>query len=182
MQFPGRGSATRISGVLYHRGETVVYARMPGGPGWPSLLEKAYAVWRGRNSYNRLDLRSNQNAPDGGQVICDLVGRHDMLSLTENHLYSNVDCTRGTADSDRAARSRNRDIIAMATRARQRPTIAGSRSGQRGHDIVADHAYAVLRMSHGRVRLRNPHGGNGANVGLTPAEFASEFQAIWQAR
>lgn len=177
--FPGRATATRISGVLYHQDRNVVYARLPGGAGWPSLLEKAYAVWRGGNSYDRLDLRSTRNVPDGGDVVCDLAGRHDMADISGSHLYTNVDCTNRTSASDRALR--NADILAMAGRASRRPTIAASRSVNPGHGIVANHAYAVLGRNRGNLRLRNPHGGAGANVTISRANFMTAFQAVWQA-
>lgn len=180
VNFPGRGSAVRISGVLYHQGNRVVYASTPGGPGWPGLIEKAYAVWRGRHSYDRLDLRSNQNAPDGGRVICDLVGRHDMAEMSSGRWYQNVSCSNGTAQSDRALNA-PADIRTIARRSAQRPTIAASRAENTGHGIVSHHAYAMVGYRNGRIRLRNPWGGQNANVQISVADFLAEFRAAWQA-
>ena len=181
VNFPGNSAAVRISGLIYHDDGDVEYAAMPGGPSWPSLIEKAYAVWRGRGSYDRLDLRSNPNAPGGGRVMCDLVGRYDMAHIAGNHWYGNTSCAKGTADTDRPLNGRV-DVTTMARRANRRPTVAASRGANTGHGIVSNHAYAVVGYHRGSIRLRNPHGGPGADLRVPVDQFLTEFQAVWQAR
>lgn len=178
--FPGRGKPTRITGLLYFRGGDVLYAATPAGPGWPSFIEKAYAVWKGGGgrgssggSYARLDSEDSlRPPPDGGEVIRDLVGKFDMAHITGKQFF--------TAD-EKVRALEKKDIPDMAKRAGKRPTIAASRTGKRGHNIIGNHGYAVLGWRKGNLRLRNPHGGNHAVVTISAANFRKEFQAVWQA-
>jgi hypothetical protein len=178
--FPGNTATIRISGAVYHHSGGVEYASTPAGAGWPSLLEKAYATWRGRGSYERLDLRSLHTVPGPDKVMCDLVGAYDMADIAGSHWYEDVSCRNRKAEKDRAL-DRRRDMIALAGRANRRPTVAASRQTTR-HGTVDNHAYAVLGYRGGRIRLRNPHGGSGATVGLTVNEFLADFAAVYQAR
>jgi hypothetical protein len=85
--FPGRGTATRISPQVYAKDGSVKYARTPTGAGWPSYIEKAYAVWKSRGGqggsggdYTRLDLRvSLLDPPSLNEVMNDLIGKIDVL-------------------------------------------------------------------------------------------------------
>lgn len=183
VRFPGRAGTVRITDLAYHRNGRPLYASTPSGGGWPSLIEKAYAAWKGRGrggSYSNLDKRVSSQPPGGGDVICDFVGRHDMADITGQRFYTGVDCR--TREADDRALSAIADLGAMASRARRRPTIAASRPGSRRHGIVDDHAYAVLGGNRRRIRLLNPWGGPGAIRVMAMEEFAHEFTAVWQAR
>lgn len=167
------GSPLRVTPFVYAHDGQITYASTPNGAGWPSYIEKAYAVYRGRNSYNRLDKGTSLNpVPDGGRVMEDLAGRPDLAFMTTGRFF----------------RSQGGDVELTATiladmlgRAERRPTIAGTiTQGAEAHGVVSDHAYAVLRYRQGRVTLRNPWGGANAEVRITLAAFRQAFQAAWQ--
>ena len=178
--FPGRGTPTRITPFLYHDGQQVQYASMPGGAGWPSYVEKAYAVFKSRGGqggsggdYSRLALGMTFGGPPHlGEVIEDLIGRFDVLDLRQGQF---IDARRNA----RAATAG--DVAAIAGRAARRPTVAPSNAaGAERFGIVSNHGYAVLGFHRG-VRLRNPWGGPGATSTVSVADFRQAFQGIWQA-
>jgi hypothetical protein len=83
VKFPRAPSAIRVTPMLYFDDSMVQYAATPNGAGWPSYIEKAYAVWKSggiaRGSggdYSRLALRRSLiDTPTLGEVLEDLVGR-----------------------------------------------------------------------------------------------------------
>lgn len=178
--FPGRGAATRITPIVYFDDQQVQYASTPNGAGWPSYIEKAYAVWKSRGGqggsggdYSKLALDGTiTGPPDLGEVVRDLIGGFDVLDFAGNQFV----------DSHRNGRQLTAgDIEAMARLAGRRPTVAPSiPAGAEQFRIVSNHGYAVLGFGNG-VRLRNPWGGNGADVRISVADFRRAFQGIWQA-
>ena len=167
-------TAVTVTPVVYFDGQTVAYASTPSGPGWPSLIEKAYAIWKGRDSYNRLNMGTTYRpVPDAQTVLGDLVGPSDMADISGGRFFPHN-------GNDRALT--NADLTAMVRRATRRPTIAASLAQGAQNGVVSDHAYAVLRLRQSRVMLRNPWGGNGAEISLTIAQLLANFQAIWQAQ
>jgi hypothetical protein len=178
--FPGRGSPTRISPMVYVQDGAVQYASSPGGAGWPSYIEKAYAVWKSGGGqggsggdYTRLDLQISLTAPPNlGQVMRDLIGPFDVLDQDGNQFI----------DAQRNARPlRPGDVAAVAARAGRRPTVAPTiAAGADRFGLVSSHAYAVLGFRAG-VRVRNPWGGPGATSTISVAIFRQAFRGMWQA-
>jgi hypothetical protein len=181
--FPGRGSPTRITPWVYFNDQQVQYASTPGGAGWPSYIEKAYAVWKSRGGreeyggdYTRLSSNSLGGPPTLNDVIRDLIGKFDALDLNNNQFIDSHGNPRAVAPGDIAG-----EIAAMAGRARRRPTVAPSiPNGAEQFKIVSHHGYAVLGFRNG-VRLRNPWGGERALSTISVADFRKAFQGIWQA-
>jgi hypothetical protein len=184
--FPGRRTATRITPYVYFAGQQVQYASMPGGAGWPSYIEKAYAVWKSHGGqggsggdYSRIAQRmSVTDPPDLTEVMRDLIGPTDVLDFSQ----------RLFIEPDGSARAiRDDDVQKMASRAGARPTVAPSNPAG-AEDVhaalVSNHGFAILGWSNG-VRLRNPWGAtspvNPSPV-VTVAQFRRAFQGIWQAR
>jgi hypothetical protein len=166
------GTPVRVTPVLYFGGQDVWYATTPHGPGWPSFIEKGYAIFRGNNSFNRLDLGTSLHpVPDGGKVMRDLVGPPDMAHLSGGRFYPNGGADQALDDQL---------LVAMLGRSAQRPTIAGSLLAGAQGGIVNNHAYAVLRYAAGFAHLRNPWGGTGADVRVSLADFKRSFQVVWQ--
>ena len=178
--FPGRGTPTRITPFVYFNDQQVQYASMPGGAGWPSYIEKAYAVFKsggGRGGsggdYTRLALGMTIGGPPTlNDVMRDLIGGFDVLDLPGDQFFD----SRGNVRAAVAG-----DIQAMAARAGGRPTVGPSiANGAERFGIVSNHGYAVLGYQNG-VRLRNPWGGAGATSTISVATFRQAFQGIWQA-
>lgn len=170
--FTGGGDHT-VTPVVYFDGADVTYASTPTGPGWPSLIEKAYAIFRGSNSYARLDKGTTLTpVPDARTVLGDVVGPSDMAHIASDRLFTANATDRALTDAD---------LIAMARRATTRPTIAASVAAGAVAPVISDHGYAVLRWDGRRVVLRNPWGGAGAEFALTISELKASFQAVLQA-
>jgi hypothetical protein len=178
--FPGRGSATRITPFVYFDDQNVQYASTPNGAGWPSYIEKAYAVWKsggGRGGsggdYSKLDLQGTFGGPPTvDEVVRDLIGAMDTLLFASDQFFRSDGGARDIADGD---------IERMARSAGRRPTIAASiATGAEQFSIVSNHGYAILGFGNG-VRLRNPWGGGGAESVISVARFRQAFQGIWQA-
>ena len=178
--FPGRGTATRISPLVYVAGDIVRYARTPSGAGWPSYIEKAYAVWKsggGRSgsggTYTPLAFSTSKPGPrELGTVMGDLIGEFDVL----DHARKLFIAPSGVARTMGAG-----DIAAMARRSPRRPTAAPTFPRLAGKARVrADHTYAVIGYRKG-VTLRDPWGGAGATMTVSVAEFEESFHGIWQA-
>ena len=135
VKFPGNPKAIRISGRFYHTSnDGLAYAGTPDGAGWPSFLEKAYAVWRGGNSYQRLD---DNSAPTLNTVVNDLIGKYDFGDLTKNRLITHTGGERTLGDAG---------LVRLLSSAPQRPTVAASLDLNVPDPIVADHGYAVLNQ------------------------------------
>ncbi|MGV9612194.1 C2 family cysteine protease [Nocardia xishanensis] len=170
------GAAKTVTPVLYHREDQVAYARTPNGPGWPSMVEKAYAIWKGNNSYQNLEEDSGlRPGPDAQTVLADLVGPSDMAYIANDKLFH----ARGGQTT-----LRDEHLIAIAQRALHRPTIAGSVEHGAADGIISNHAYAVLRWDRTakRVVMRNSAEYGAADPRLTIAQLRANFQAVWQAR
>lgn len=168
-----RGPATTVTPVVYYDDRQVAYARTQDAPGWPSLVEKAYAIWRGGNSYNGLNQGTTLGPPPDAQMVLeDLSGPSDMADIIGGRFFPNASTERALTDTD---------LSGMANRGSRRPTIAGSLLHGTTRGVVSNHAYAVLRWRNGRVVLRNPWGGPGAEVTLTLTEIRANFRALWQA-
>jgi len=172
-----RGAPIKISPAVYFQGPEVRYARTATGAGWPGLIEKAYAVWRGHGSYNGLDKhKSLSPSPHAAMVLHDLAGNPpSMIDFPGNRYHH--------AQGGSAVLSANH-LTTMLGNARLYPTIAASIQGNAPHPVVPDHTYAVLGMSNQnqRVRLRNPWNGQGALLSLGLDQFRQKFEAVWQAR
>ncbi|MFF0527807.1 hypothetical protein ACFYT3_05405 [Nocardia amikacinitolerans] len=170
------GAAKTVTPVLYHRGDKVAYARTPNGPGWPSIVEKAYAIWKGLNKYQNLEEDSGlRPGPDAQTVLNDLVGPSDMAHIAGGTLFH----AQGGQ-----ARLTDEHLIDIARQARHRPTIAGSVEHGAANGIISNHAYAVLRWDRAaqRVVMRNSAEYGVADPRLTIAQLRANFQAVWQAR
>jgi hypothetical protein len=169
------GAPVRVTPVLYFAGNDVHYAKTPQGPGWPSFIEKGYAIFRGGNSYNRLNIGTALHpVPDGGKVMDDLVGSPDMAHIAGGRFYAHGGGDQTLTDQL---------LQAMLARASRRPTIAGSiaNGAEQFDSIVSNHAYAVLRFASGVVHLRNPWGDASATRTVSFQNFKRAFQAVWQA-
>jgi hypothetical protein len=180
--FPGRATATRITPFVYYDDGQVKYASTPSGPGWPSYIEKAYAVFKSGGgqggsggSYNRLNEKTSLTDPPGlGEVMQELIGGFDVLDFKGNQF---IDARRNARPMTAA------DIAAVAGRAGRRPTVAPSISNGAERfgspAVISSHGYAVLGYAAGKVRLQNPHGG--PEQMISAANFRHAFQGIWQA-
>lgn len=174
-----RGSPARISTLLYHDSTGgLIYAHSPNGVGWVSYMEKAYAVFRGANSYNRLnDTTSLAQPPSANQVMEDLAGPFDLVDLAGDRVYPH------NAPDVALTTQHLRQVLTRAGQRPKRPTIASTPPGATppGATIFRNHSYAVLGFRRGRVQLRNPHGGTGAEVSLSLGDFRQQFIAVLQA-
>jgi len=176
--FPGRGPVTRITPYVYFEEQKVKYASTPGGPGWPSYIEKAYAVLKSHGGqggsggdYSELDLDGGR-APTLNDVMKDLIGKIDVLHFGQQQFFGSKGTSRPMADGD---------ILAMARQAGRRPTVGPSIPTGAGHGIEDNHGYAILGVDTTGIRLRNPWGGAGATFSISVAVYRQEFQGVFQA-
>jgi hypothetical protein len=173
VQFLG-GHPVQVSSFLYYTGGVIAYAHSPENrAAWMSYIEKAYAVFRGGSSYNRLNTTTQLGqAPSLNQVMEDLAGPYDFADLAENLMYRH--------NSDSAALT-DADVRQMLAQADQRVTVAGSRDAGIPESVVSNHAYTVLDQRRNTVYLRNPQGGPDAAVTFSFNEFKTIFRAVLQA-
>ncbi len=95
VQFPG-GRRQEISSLLWMTGGRVAYCHSTSSTGWMAYIEKAYAVWKGRNSYDNLnrigsgqgDSLGGYQPPDTREVFADLVGSWLMAHLEGGTIYT----------------------------------------------------------------------------------------------
>lgn len=179
ISFPGRGQPTPVTPWVYFDGQDVEFASTPNGPGWPSYIEKAYAVWKSPKSlgqggsYSRLELTQGGvlGPPTLNDVMKDLIGPFDVLRFVDDQL------------NPRAA-LKNSDIIKFAADAGRLPTVAPSLpddSIETRFGIIPKHGFAVLGANKDSLILRNPHGGPGARQ-IIPLSFCRKaFHGLWQA-
>ena len=167
------GKPVEMSRLLYHDDEgDLVYAHSPNGVSWMSFIEKGYAVFRGRNSYNGLSEGTQlRDPPTANDVMADVVGSPDVILLD------------GAKVDDKKLRTFLKNV-------NTRPTIAASRevASEFGKiTIVEHHGYAVLAFKDKKndkdaeVQLRNPWGGAGADIILSLKDFKAAFAAVLQA-
>ena len=168
------GSPVRVSSFLYYTQGGIAYAHSrEDSASWMSYIEKAYAVFRGGNSYNRLGRTTHVGLPPAvNRVMEDLAGPYDYADLVENLMY------RSGAESSVLA---DADLREMLARADQRVTVAGSLGSGLPANVVPNHAYTVLDRSRNSILLRNPQGGPRAEVSFAFEEFKSIFRAVLQA-
>ncbi|WP_169811115.1 hypothetical protein [Nocardia amamiensis] len=166
------GLGVLVTPVLYYHGQyEVAYASTLHGPGWPSLVEKAYAILKG-NSYNNLDReRSLRPVPSALAILTDLVGPSDTADLVSDSLINRWKQSRALKDSD---------LIRIADQARHRPTVATSYDHGTQDGITAGHTYAVIRWRRGRMILHNPTGSPDVPQ-LTLDQLRASFSAVHQA-
>lgn len=179
INFPGRGRPTPVTPWVYFDGQDVEYAATPTGPGWPSYIEKAYAVWKSPSSmglggsYSRLELTQGGalGPPTLNDVMNDLIGRIDVLRFVDDQL-SPLD----------AATLTNSQIIRFARDAGRLPTVAPSLPDPKiaRFNIIPKHGYAVLGSNSASLVLRNPHGGQGARQIIPINHCRKAFHGLWQ--
>lgn len=168
----------RVTSRFYHQAGQLIYANSPNGVIWPSLLEKAYAVFAGGNSYSGLARSQRQlsNPPDVNQVMQDFVGNLGWIAHTN---AQNV-----TQPLTGLSSAQRRNLIRELNQAGNRPTIAASLGSNvpAATNVVANHGYAVLAYSSGQVTLRNPWNNTsiagGAQFRLSFNQFLSAFQMV----
>ena len=179
IQFRRRNArVVRVTTRFYHQAGQLIYASSPNGVIWPSLLEKAYAVFAGGNSYSGLARSQRQlsNPPDISQVMQAFVGNFGWIAHTN---AQNV-----TQPLTGLSSAQRRNLIRELNQAGNRPTIAASLGSNVpvATNVVANHGYAVLAYSGGRVTLRNPWNNasiaGGAQFRLTLNDFQSTFQMV----
>ena len=119
---------------------------------WACVIEKAYAQMLG--GYGTLE-EQTLNA-----IWKTVMGR-DPAGWVELNAKTNPD--------------RIRDVAAKATVA---PAVAASRDELPDEDssVFADHGYAMLKLSGGKVELYNPYG---TGLALTPADIRKYFEIIF---
>lgn len=173
VQFLG-GHPVQVSSFLYYTGGAIAYARSPEDrAAWMSYIEKAYAVFRGGGSYNRLNTTTQLGQPPSlNQVMEDLAGPYDFADIAENLMYRHHSDSVALTDAD---------LRQMLARANHRATVAGSRDDGIPESFVPGHAYTVLGRTGNSVSLRNPQGGPDAAVTLSFNEFKTIFRAVLQA-
>ena len=178
-QFQGQ-RAVEVSSLLWMSGGRIAYCRSTGNFGWMSYIEKAYAVWRGRNSYHLLsqigsgqgDALGGTHVPDTREVFADLVGSWMMADLTTNTRYD-----QGGGSSQFSPRA----LAGIVGNAPDLPTIAASRADiTRQGGIEPSHSYAVMRFRQNVVHLRNPRGGADADVAVPFEQFRQLYMAVIQ--
>lgn len=173
-----RARGTRVTTRFYHRGGGLIYASSPNGIIWPSLLEKAYAVYAGGNSYRGLARGQRQlgNPPDVAQVMQDFVGNFSWIAHT--------DAQNVTQPLSGLSSVQGRNLTQALRQAGNRPTIAASLGANvpAATNVVANHAYAILGYRNARVTLRNPWNNSGiaggAQFDLSLNQFQSAFQMV----
>ena len=167
------GSPAQVSSFLYYTGGDVAYAHSPNhSASWISYIEKAYAVFRGGGSYNRLNTTTQlEQPPSLNQVMEDMAGPVDFADLQDNLLY------RHASDSAALTDAILRDMLSQAV---HRVTVAASRSSGIPDGVVPSHAYTVLRRAANTVSLRNPQGGPDAAVTFSFNDFKTVFGAVLQ--
>ena len=163
---------------FYHRGTQIVYAHSRNNVIWPNLLEKAYAVFAGGNSYSGLASSRRQlgSPPTVTQVMQDFVGNF--------HWSAHTNAQNVTQPLSGLSPAERRRLVRALQRAGRRPTIAGSLGSNvpRATNVVANHSYAILGYRGGRVTLRNPWNdtsqAGGAQFHLRLNQFLSAFQIV----
>jgi hypothetical protein len=173
VQFRG-GHPVQVSSFLYYTGGAIAYAHSPDDrAAWMSYIEKAYAVFRGGDSYNQLG-RATQagQALTTNTIMEDLAGPYDFADMEENRLY------RSGSESAPLSDAVLRDMLAQAG---HKATIAASAGSGVPENVVPNHAYTVLGRSRNTVSLRNPQGGSDAVVTFSFDQFKTIFRAVLQA-
>lgn len=169
------GPPIKISTMFYvDDAKRLVYARSTRDLAWVSCIEKAYAVFRGQNSYGGLN-----GAVPAGRVMEDLAGPHDVSDLNTNQYFYPPEEGR---DDSKLADLKDDRLTRTLVHAESFPTISTSKKVKSHQEITEDHAYAVLRFAHGKVKLRDPWGGPGANVALLLGDFKRSFSFVMQSR
>jgi hypothetical protein len=145
-----------------------------------AYIEKAYAVWKGRNSYELLaqigaqqgDRLAGTRAPDTREVFADLAGSWMMAHLETTTLYR---------DSGESSGMTSAGLQRILGRAGERPTIGATRPEiTREGGVEPHHSYAVTGFRRGVVSLRNPRGGPGAGFEIPFDRFEQLFAAVVQ--
>lgn len=179
-----------ITPYVYFDEQEVQYAKTPGGAGWPSYIEKAYAVWKSKGGqggsggdYTRLAKGMSLGGPPTlTEVMLDVIGPTEILDLAPGR-----DLFFDASGNSRAASTT--EIERMATQAASRPTVAPTNTvgAEQVHsDLVDDHGFAILGFDARAklIRLRNPWGSNGSKnpePRVTVSQYRRAFQGIWQA-
>lgn len=167
-----------VTTQFYHQAGHFQYASSNNHVIWPSLLEKAYAIYAGGNSYGGLASSQRQlgSPPDVNQVMQDFVGNYNWSAAT--------DAQNVTLPLTNLIDTKRNELIQALRQSSNRPTIAGSLGSNvpAGTNVVANHAYAVMRYRNGQVTLRNPWNNTqiagGAQFRLSLSEFQSAFQMV----
>jgi hypothetical protein len=165
--FPGQ-RPVEVSSLLWRTGGHVAYCHSSRATGWMAYIEKAYAAWKGRNSYELLaqigaqqrDRLSPSRAPDTREVFADLAGSWMMAHLETSTLFR---------DSGESSDITSTGLQRILGRAGERPTIGATRT-------------EVTREGFRRraVSLRNPRGGADAGFEVPFDRFEQLFAAVVQ--
>lgn len=180
-QYPGRASVcytvrfrdreVELSNRLYYTWGRLAYAHSPRNASWMCFLEKAFAMTAGGNDYNRLD--DSAGHLSAANVFERLVGPYQFADIPGNQLISSGGSSQPLTDIRlnnvlRAAET----LPAIVATGETTPADSG---------LEPNHAFAVLGLERGIVRIRNPRGGDQALVEMTPAAFRRSFVAVIQA-
>ena len=163
---------------FYQRGGQIVYAHSRNNVIWPNLLEKAYAVFAGGNSYSGLASGQRQlgNPPTVIEVMQDFVGNF--------HWSAHTDAQNVTQPLSGLSTAERRRLVRALQQAGDHPTIASSLGANvpAATNVVANHGYAILGFNNGEVSLRNPWNNpsrpGGAQFRLSLNQFLSAFQMV----
>ena len=147
-----------VSGYIWHRGGALEYGRSERGDLWPSILEKAYVVEYGANSY--------------GKIFGSLIPFEVMNTVLGS---SREVIARGASEAT---------LEEILKKAKRKPTIADTFTDipaqvQVPNGIVDNHTYAVRGMKGQTVQVYNPLDGQTIDISL--AKFQRVFETVVQA-
>lgn len=147
-----------VSGYLWHRGGVLEYGRSERGDLWPSILEKAFVVEHGGNSY--------------GKIFGSLIPFEVMNTVLGP---SREVIARGASEAA---------LEEILKKASKKPTIADTFTNlpprvRVPNGIIGFHTYAVRGMKGQTVQVYNPLDGQTIDISL--ATFQRVFETVVQA-
>jgi len=149
VEFPGSQSAEVTDFLWSDKFSTITYAHSSKAALWVSLVEKAFVRRWVTGGYETL--ADANTGPDANTVIERLFG---------------------SADAVEVQTLQDAELIALLTKAKTVPTIARSKAD----DANLAHAYTVLGMDNGKIKLFNAI--NGKTDERTLANFKTRFDYI----
>jgi hypothetical protein len=173
------GNSVHVSRALYYQvdlGDELFYASSSRGALWPSLIEKAYAIGRGNNSYEGLDRFLYPHLVEAFDGGADVPVGLDPL-----------DVLKDVADTQSEARAigglGKPALRAILGQHGSRPTVADTRDDFEAQGLlIPDHTFAIVGFSKptDTVTLFNAAGGITQQIDL--ALFRDRFDNVFFTR
>jgi Calpain family cysteine protease len=153
-----KGDQIRVSGLLWQQRGVIEYGQSARGDLWPSILEKAFVVGHGGESYQTI---FGTVTPE--EAMTTIVGPVKELMLAES----------------------SKGLESMLRNARTKPTIAATLENLPADvkvpaGIIGNHTYAVVSLSSDGKNARVYNALDGATIDVPLATFRKVFETVVQ--